>query len=342
MKAIVFTDYGPPEVLKPADVAKPVPRGNELLIRIHATSVKIGDIWTRNFSAISPSQFSMPFPFWLLARLMFGVRKPRNKILGAEFAGEVEAVGDKVTLFKIGAPVFGYRGPAFGANAEYLCMPEKGLVAHHPANMAFDEAATVPYGALTALNLLRKANIQPGQRVLVNGASGGIGSFAIQLARHYGAEVTGVCGTPSVALVRALGASEVIDYTKSDFTQNGKTYDVIFDILGKSSFSRCKNALTANGIYLLASFKVPQLWQMLITAMRGGKKVVCALSAETPADLRYIGELVEAGELKTIIDKRFPLAQTADAHRYLETGQRAGNVVIVVIPKGTNPTTRCA
>jgi NADPH:quinone reductase-like Zn-dependent oxidoreductase len=330
MKAIVYTEYGPPDVLKLTEVAKPTPKDNEILIKVHATSVKIGDIWARNFKAISPRQFSMPFPLWVLTHIAFGVNKPKINILGAELAGEVEAVGNKVTLFKKGDQVFGYRGPAFGANAEYLCMPENGLVALKPVNMTFDEAATVPYGAMTALNLLRKANIQRGQKILINGASGGIGSYAVQLAKHYGAEVTGVCGTPRVALVKALGASHVIDYTKEDFTQNGKTYDVIFDVLGKSSFSRCQNSLTENGIYLLASFKMPQLWQMLTTSMRGGKKVICALSSETPADLLHIKELVEAGEIKTIVDKRFPLEQTADAHRYMEAGQRVGNVVIIV------------
>jgi NADPH:quinone reductase-like Zn-dependent oxidoreductase len=330
VKAIVYTEYGSPDVLKLAEVSKPTPKDNEILIKVHAASVKIGDIWARNIKAISPSQFSMSFPFWVLTRLMFGVNKPKINILGAEFAGEVETAGNKVTLFKKGDQVFGYRGTAFGAYAEFLCMPENGLVALKPVNMTFDEAATVPYGALTALNLLRKANIQRGQTILISGASGGIGSYAIQVAKHYGAEVTGVCGTPRVALVKALGASHVIDYTKEDFTQNGKTYDVIFDVLGKSSFSRCQNSLTENGIYLLASFKIPQLWQMLTTTMRGGKKVVCALSSETPADLLYIKKLVEAAEIKTIVDKRFPLEQTTDAHRYMEAGQRVGNVVIVV------------
>ncbi|MCI0555865.1 MAG: NAD(P)-dependent alcohol dehydrogenase [Anaerolineae bacterium] len=332
MKAIVYTEYGSPDVLKLTEVAKPTPKDNEILIKVHATSVKIGDIWARNFKAISPSQFSMSFPFWVLTRLMFGVNKPKINILGAEFAGEVEAGGNKVTLFKKGDPVFGYRGPAFGANAEYLCMSENGLVAIKPSHMTFAEAATVPYGAMTALNLLRKVNIQRGQKILINGASGGIGSYAVQLAKHYGAEVTGVCGTPRVALVKALGADHVMDYTQEEFTQNGKTYDVIFDVLSKSSFSRCQNSLTENGIYLLASFKTPQLWQMLATSIRGRKKVICALSSETPADLLHIKELVEAGKIKTIVDKRFPLEQTAEAHRYMEAGQRAGNVVIILEP----------
>ena len=331
MKAVVYAEYGSPDVLILKEVAQPVPKDNEILIKVLATSVKTGDLWARNIKAISPSQFSMSFPLWAITRLMFGVNKPKRNILGAEFAGEVAAAGDKVTLFKNGDQVFGYRGPAFGANAEYLCMPERGLVALKPVNMTFEEAATVPYGAMTALNLLRKADIQRGQKLLINGASGGIGSFAVQLAKHYGAEVTGVCGTPRAALVEALGASHVIDYTKEDFTQNGKTYDVIFDVLGKSSFKRCQNSLTENGIYLLASFKMPQLWQMLTTFMRGGKKVICALSSETPADLSYITKLVEAGEIKTIIDKRFALDQAADAHRYMEAGQRLGHVVINVV-----------
>lgn len=330
MKAIVYTEYGPPDVLKLTEVTKPTPKDNEILIKIHATSVKTGDLWARNIKAISPGQFSMSFLFWVFTRLMFGVNKPKINILGAEFAGEVEAAGNKVTLVKKGDQVFGYRGPSFGANAEYLCMPENGLVALKPVNMTSDEAATVPGGAMTALNLLRKANIQRGQKILINGASGGIGSNAVQLAKHYGAEVTGVCGTQRVAMVQALGASYVIDYTKEDFTQNGKTYDVIFDVLGKSSFSRCQHSLTENGIYLLASFKTPQLWQMLTTSMKGGKKVICALSSETPADLLHIKKLVEAGKIKTIVDKRFPLEQTAEAHKYMEAGKRTGNVAIIV------------
>jgi NADPH:quinone reductase-like Zn-dependent oxidoreductase len=259
---------------------------------------------------------------------MFGFRKPRIKILGAELAGEVEAVGQDVTRFKAGDQVFGYRGPHFGANAEYLCMPENGLVAIKPATMTYEEAATVPYGAMTALNLLRKVTIHSGQKVLINGASGGIGSYALQLARHYGAEVTGVCSTPRVDLVKDLGADHVIDYTQEDFTENGETYDLIFDILGRSSFSRCKNSLTENGRYLLASFKMKQLVQMLWTSIIGGKKVICALSAESPEDLIVIKELVEAGKIKSVIDRCFPLEQAAEAHRYVEAGHKKGHVVI--------------
>jgi len=330
MKAITFTEYGSPDVLKLTDVAKPTPKENEILIKIHATSVSVGDLWARNFKAISPNDFSMAYPLWVFARLAFGWNKPKIRIPGAELAGEVETIGSKVTLFKKGDQVFAYRGSSLGACAEYLCIPENGLVTLKPANMSFDEAATIPYGALTALNLLRKANIQPGQKVLIVGASGRIGSYALQLAKHYGAEVTGVCSPLRMGVVKALGADYVIDYTKEDFTQNGKTYDLILDVMNRSSFARCKNSLTTNGIYLLASFKTPQLWQMWRTSRSRGKRVICVLSLEKQADLLHIKELVEAGRLKTVIDKRFPLAQTAEAHRFMESGQRAGNVVITV------------
>ena len=240
MKAIVCTKYGPPEVLQLKEVAKPTPKDNEVLIRVHATSVNFGDMMARNFKAITPREFNMPFLFWLLAKISFGPSQPKITILGSEFAGEIEATGKDVKQFKQGDQVFGYPGQSFGAYAEYLCMPENGVLAIKPTNMTYDEAAVVPYGAIMALNLLRKMNIQPGQKVLVNGASGGIGSAAVQIAKHFGAEVTGVCGTPRLEFVKSLGADKVIDYTKDDFTKNGETYDLIFDILGKSSFSRCQ------------------------------------------------------------------------------------------------------
>jgi NADPH:quinone reductase-like Zn-dependent oxidoreductase len=233
-----------------------------------------------------------------------------------------------VTRFKKGDQVFGYRGQSMGAYAEYLCMPEDGLVAIKPGNMTCEEAAAVPYGALTALDLLRKVNIQSGQKALIHGASGGIGSAAVQLASYFGAEVTGVCSTPRLEFVKSLGADKVIDYTKEDFTQSGETYDLIFDILGKSSFSRCKSSLNQNGRYLLASFKMKQLFQMLWTKIRGSKKVICALSSEKTENLIFIKELVEAGKIKSIIDKCYPLEQTAEAHRYVEAGHKKGNVVI--------------
>jgi NADPH:quinone reductase-like Zn-dependent oxidoreductase len=338
MKAIIYTEYGPPEVLKLREVEKPVPADNEILIRIYATSVNYGDITARNFKNISPRDFNMPFPLWFPARIMFGFRKPRKKILGSEFAGEIEATGKGVKLFKTGDPVFGYLGQSMGANAEYLRIPETGLVAKKPTNMTYEEAAVVPYGTLTALNLLRNIKIQRGQKVLIYGASGGIGSAALQLAKyHFGAEVTGVCSTPRVELVKSLGADKVIDYTQEDFTQRGDTYNLIFDILGKSSFSHCKNSLKENGRYLLASFKMKQMFQMLWTSITGsrqaGKKVICALSNEKVDDLIFIKQLVEAGKLKSVIGKRFPLEQAAAAHRYIEEGQKKGQVVLTMEKK---------
>jgi NADPH:quinone reductase-like Zn-dependent oxidoreductase len=330
MKAIVYTEYGPPDVLQLKEVEKPAPMDNEVLIKIHAVSVNIGDIWARNFKAITPSKFTMPLPLWLPSRMYFGFTKPKINILGSDFAGEIEATGKDVKRFRKGDQVFGYRGQSMGANAEYLCMPEDGLVAPKPANMTYQEAATVPYGALTALSLLRKVNIQPGQSVLINGASGGIGSAAVQLAKYFGANVTGVCGTPRLEYVKSLGADKVIDYTREDFTKNNETYDLIFDILGVSSFSSCQNSLKQNGVYLLASFKMVQLFQMLWTSMTGGKKVICMLSSEKLEDLVFIKELVEAGKIKSIIDKCYPLEKTAEAHRYVEQRQKKGNVVIAV------------
>jgi NADPH:quinone reductase-like Zn-dependent oxidoreductase len=273
----------------------------------------------------------MPFPFWLLNGAFFGFRKPRITTLGAEFAGEIESVGKDVRLFGKGDQVFGYRGQSMGANAEYLCMPEDGCVATKPANMSYEEAAAVPFGAMVALSLLRKVDIQPGQKVLVNGASGGIGSAAVQLAKsHFGAEVTGVCSTPRLELVKSLGADKVIDYTEEDFTNSGETYDLVFDILGKSSFSRVKGSLSENGRYLLASFKMRQLFQMLWTSMTGSKKVICAMGSDKVEDLITIKELIEAGKIRSVIDRRYPLEQTAEAHRYFESGDKKGHIVITM------------
>ena len=330
MNAIVYTKYGPPEVLQLKEVEKPVPKDNELLIRVLATTVGFGDILARKFNTITPRNFTMPALFWLLARLEFGFRQPRKTILGSEFSGVVESVGKKVKRFKAGDAVFGYRGPAFGAYAEYLRMPENSTVAPKPANLSFEEAATIPYGSLMALNLLKKVNIQKGQKVLINGASGGIGSAAVQLAKHYGAEVSAVCSTPRVELVKSLGAHQVIDYTCDDFTRNGETYDLIMDILGKSSFSRCKKSLTPDGRYLLVSFKMRQLFQMLWTSLIGGKKVICALAMDKQEDLMHIKQLVEAGTIKPFHDRSYTLQETAEAHRYVESGQKKGAVIITL------------
>ena len=328
MKAIVCKDFGTPDVLQIKEVTKPTPKDNEVLIRVHATSVNFGDLMARNFKAVSPRTFNMTFLFWLVAKLSLGIRKPNFTILGSELAGEIEAVGKNVKRFKKGDQVFGYPGMSFGGYAEYLCMPEDGCLAIKPSNMTYEEAAVVPYGAIMALNLLRKTNIQPGQKVLVNGASGGIGSAAVQIAKHWGAEVTGVCGTARLEFVKSLGADKVIDYTKEDFTQNGETYDLIFDVLGKASFVKVNHSLKPNGILLFASFKIKQLIQMLWTSKTGGKKVICAIAPGSVEDLLSVKELIDMGKIKTIIDRCYPMEQAAEAHCYVEQGHKKGNVVI--------------
>lgn len=330
MKAIIYTEYGPPDVLHLEDVEKPAPQDNEVLVKVYAAPVNYGDLIARNFKNITSREFHMPLPLLLLTRMSFGFSKPKINILGSEFAGEVEATGKDVRRFKAGDRVFGYLGQRMGAYAEYLCLPEDGSLAIMPANMSYAEAAAVPYGAIMATSLLRIANLQKGHKVLINGASGGIGSAAVQLAKYYGAEVTGVCGTPRLEYVKSLGADRVIDYTVEDFTQNGETYDLIFDILGKSSFARCKNSLKENGIYLLASFKMKAVFQMLWTKTAGSKKVICAFASEKPADLVGVKELNEAGKYKSIIDRCFPMQQAAEAHRYAESGHKQGSIVITM------------
>ena len=331
MKAIVFTEYGSPDVLKLEEVEKPTPKDNEILIRVYATPVNFGDLMARNFKAVSSSKFNMPFLFWLPAKVSFGLNKPHITILGSELAGEIEAVGKDVKKFEKGDQVFGYSGLNLGAYAEYICLPEAGAVALKPSNLTYEEASTLPYGAIMATSLLGKANIQRGQKVLINGASGGIGSMAVQLAKHFGAEVTGVCGTPRLEFVKSLGADKVIDYTKEDFTRNGETYDLIFDILGRSSFSRLKRSLKPNGIYLLASYKMKALLQMLWTSITGGKqKVICAFANETSESLDFVKKLVEEGKIKAIVDRSFPMEQAAEAHRYVEEGHKQGPVVIAI------------
>lgn len=330
MKSIVYTEYGPPEVLQTKEIEKPTPKENELLIRVYAASVNYGDITARNFANIPARKFNMPMFLWFPAKMMFGLNKPKKQILGSEFSGEVEAIGKEVKKFKVDDQVFGYLGQTMGANAEYLCIPEKKNVEIKPKNMSYEEAAVIPYGSLMALNLLKKVNIEPGQKVLINGASGSIGAAALQLAKHFGAEVTGISGTPRLEFVKSLGADKVIDYTIDDFTHNGETYDLIFDILGKSSFSKCKNSLKPGGKYLLASFKTKQLIQMLSTIIRGDKKVICGLAIEKPEDLTFVKELAEAGKIKAIIDKRFAMEQATEAHLYFESEHKRGSVVITL------------
>lgn len=316
MKAIVYTKFGPPDVLQLKEVEKPMPKNNEVLIKIVATTVVKED----------PDMRASPG--------FNGFLKPRNPILGQELAGEIESIGKDVTRFKPGDQVFGF--DMFGAYAEYKCMPENGALAIKPANMTYEEAASVPNGALTALPFLRdKANIQSGQTVLIYGASGSVGSAAVQLAKYYGAQVTGVCSTANLEWVKSLGANQVIDYTQEDFTENGKTYDIIFDTVGRRSFSECKGSLTNKGIYL-ATVPTPVIMlQALWLAKSGSKKVKFAAAGLRPArekikDLAFLTELIEAGKIKAVIDRRYPLEQMAEAHRFVEKGHKKGNVVITV------------
>ncbi len=338
MRAAILTEFGPPDVLQPREVAKPVPKDREILIRVRATPVGFGDTLVRNFAAVTPARFHMPWLFWLIGRLTFGFRRPRISILGSEFAGEVEAVGERVARFKKGDPVFGYTGPRMGSYAEYLCIREDRVVTAKPANMTYEQAAAGPYGAIMALGLLRKIRLQPGQRILVVGASGGIGPAVVQLARfHFGAAVAGVCGTGRLEYVKSLGADKVIDYTREDFMDRPETYDVIIDIAGKSSYSRCRRILKPRGRLVYVSFKTRQLLQMLRTSVVGGRKVVCALVSEKQEDLVFARELMEAGKIRTIVDRAFPLEKAADAHRYAESGAKKGPVVLTVAPSGILP-----
>ena len=319
MKAIVAAKYGPPEVLQLREVEKPIPRDNEVLIRVHASTVTSGDVWIRS-STFAPW-------FWLPGRIMYGLRRPRKTIPGNELAGEIQSVGKDIERFGKGDRVFGivWETSFGGANAEYKCLSEDS-VALKPSNMTYEEAAAVPIGELTALHLLRKADVHSGHKVLVFGASGSVGTFAVQLARHFGAEVTAVCGTANMEWVRSLGADKVIDYTKEDFTKSGRTYDVIFDAVRKTSFSRCKGALKERGIYATVDWPILRaLWTSIIDR----RKVVFGI-ANRIEDLTFLRELIEAGELRSVIDRCYPLEQTAEAHRYVEKGHKKGNVVITV------------
>jgi len=325
MKAIVHTKFGPPDELQLKEIEKPAPRDNEVLIKIHATTVTSTDCNARNFTFVT-KVFQIP------ARLFFfGVFRPRIKILGIDLAGEIEAVGKDVKRFKEGDQIFGTPGIAFGAHAEYTCVPEDGVLTIKPANMSWEEAAAVFLGASTALFFLRDmGNIQAGQKILIYGASGGIGTFAVQLAKYFGTEVTGVCSTTNQEMVKSLGADKVIDYTKEDFTKTGEIYDLIFDAVGKTTFSRCKSSLKQKGIFIPVLMGLPEIVQIIWTSMIGSKKVKGGVAVERVKDLYFFKKLIEAGKLKPVIDRCYPLEQTAEAFRYVEKGHKKGNVVITV------------
>ena len=322
MRAIIYERYGAPDVLQLKDVAKPAPKDNEVLIKICATTVTSGDWRARSLN--------VPAGFGLMSRLFFGVSRPRQPILGTELSGVVESVGKSASKFKVGDKVFAFSGAGMGCYAEYKCMPEDGAVALKPANLTFDEAAAMSFGGTTALNFFKRGKLQSGEKVLVNGASGGVGTAAVQLARHFGADVTGVCSAANVEVVKSLGAAHVIDYTKEDFTQNGETYDVIVDTVGTAPFSRIKSSLKERGRLLLVLGTLPDLLQIPWVSMTSSKKIIAGPASERAEDLRFLAELAQAGEFKPVIDRRYPFERIAEAHSYVDTGRKKGNVIITL------------
>jgi NADPH:quinone reductase-like Zn-dependent oxidoreductase len=323
MKAIVYHRYGAPDVVALAEVAKPAPKDNEVLIRIHATTVTTGDWRARSLN--------MPGGFGLMGRLVFGVFGPRQPILGTEFAGVIESVGKAVARFKAGDQVFAFPSARYGSRAEYRTMPEDGLIALKPANLSFEEAAAMSFGGTTALNFLRdKAGIKQGDKVLIVGASGGVGTAAVQIAKHFGAEVTGVSSTANLELVRAIGADKVIDYTKEDFAKNGETWDIILDTTGTAPFARCETALKPGGRLVVVLGTLAQALGLGRPSKASGKKVIAAVASTRVEDLHYLAKLAEAGEFKPVIDRSYPLENAAEAHAYVDKGRKRGNVVMTI------------
>jgi len=315
VKAAVYVQYGQPEVLQVKEVEKPIPGNNEMLLRVKATAVNSGDVRLRKAD---------PFA----VRFIFGLLKPRINILGTVFSGEVETVGKDVTKFKVGDAVFGHTDMRFGAYAEFVCVPEQGSSALKPANISHAEAAAIPFGGVTALHFIKKAKIQPGQKVLIVGASGAVGSAAVQLAKSFGADVTGVCSTANIALVKSIGADKVVDYTQKDFTQNGEIYDVIFDTVKAIAVSRSLKSLSKNGIMILSAAGLQEMLQGLWISKTSNRKVLTGVISHTEADIIFLKELIEAGKFKPVVDKTYSLEQIAEAHTYVEKGHKKGNVTI--------------
>ena len=316
MKAIIYNTYGSPDVLELKELKLPVPKNNEVLIRVHSTTVTAGDIKARKAD-----------PFFL--RFMLGLTKPKVNILGYEFAGEIESVGATVKSYQKGDHVFGVKNEG-GANAEYMCLPEDGVVTMKPSNMSHNEAAAMSSGAIVTMQALKKENIRSGQKVLVYGASGSLGTYAVQFAKYFGAEVTGVCSTSNIEMVKSIGADKVIDYTSEDFTEGNDTYDLVLDAVGKSSFSESKKVLNANGVYL-SSWPTPRLFlQVLRTKLIGRKKAKLMSEFPNLKSLKLLREIIETGKIKPVIDRSYPLERLAEAHRYVEKGHKKGNVVITL------------
>jgi NADPH:quinone reductase-like Zn-dependent oxidoreductase len=324
MRAVVYERYGSPDVLRLEEVERPVPKENEVLIKVHATTVNRTDTGLRSAE-------------YFISRFFTGLVRPKRKIPGTELAGEVEAVGAAVTEFEVGDHVFGVSASAAGAHAEFLCLPETAPLAHKPTGMTFEEAAAVPDGVILALSYLRRVDLRKRRKIVIYGASGSIGTASVQLAKYFDADVTAVCTTKNVELVRSLGADRVIDYAEEDFTKNGETYDVVFDAVGKLSFKRCRGSLKTGGIY--GSTDLGPYWQnpflALWTSRIGDKKVLFPIPRYTKKDVIFLKELIEAGGYRAVIDRRYPLEDVVEAHRYVETGQKTGNVVLTVIPDRT-------
>lgn len=324
MKAIIHSEYGPPDELRLQEIEKPSPKEDEVLIKIHATTVTTTDCNFRNMTFL-------PRLLQPLVRLEFGIRTPKYKILGVDLTGEVEAVGKNVKRFKIGDKIYGTSEPALGAHAQYICLPEDGVLTNLPGNITYEEAAAITLAGHTALFFLRdQAKIQAGQQVLIIGASGAIGTFAVQLAKYYGTEVTGVCSTSNQELVKSIGADKVIDYTQEDFTKSSETYNVVFDAVHKYSFMRCKNLLKEDGLYLVTMPGLPFLLQLIWTSVAGKKKIKNGSGTATVDDLLFFNQLIEAGKLRSVIDRRYPLEEIVEAFRYVEKGHKKGNVAITV------------